>query len=317
MSCCASRRPGSCGGYGLGLLGARPLDEAIHQSGLWAIRLIFLALAVTPLRQVLVWPELALVRRTIGLAAFAYAILHLALYAADQAFDLGKVASEIALRIYLTIGFVALCGLAALAATSTRCGDPPDGPARWRACTAGLCDRGAGGDPLCLQSKLDLWEPTIMAGLLSWLLAYRLVARRARPGPVAVAALALGAALAVAAAEAIYFRFAYGVGVDRLIAADLSLAVGLRPAPVVLAIGLVVALGTLLRRRPAGSQPRQVLGRFRNWGATSRMKRVRLAAASSCDSGPRRKVAMTPPTPVSSISAIASATVAGEPQMKP
>ncbi len=34
--------------YGFGLLGARPLNEAIHQIGLWTIRLIFLALAVTP-----------------------------------------------------------------------------------------------------------------------------------------------------------------------------------------------------------------------------------------------------------------------------
>ena len=124
------------GGYGLGLLGARPLDEAILQSGFWTIRLIFLALAVTPLRQVLVWPELALVRRTIGLAAFAYAILHLALYAADQAFDLGKVASEILLRIYLTIGFVALCGLAALAATSTDTAIRRMGPRWWPGCTA-------------------------------------------------------------------------------------------------------------------------------------------------------------------------------------
>jgi hypothetical protein len=36
-----------------------------------------------------------------------------------EAFDIPKVASEIALRFYLTIGFVALLGLAALAATST------------------------------------------------------------------------------------------------------------------------------------------------------------------------------------------------------
>jgi methionine sulfoxide reductase heme-binding subunit len=37
--------------YAFGLLGARPLNEAIHQIGLWTIRLISLALAVTPLRQ--------------------------------------------------------------------------------------------------------------------------------------------------------------------------------------------------------------------------------------------------------------------------
>ncbi len=44
---------------------------------------------------------------------------HISLYVADQMFDLWKVASEIALRLYLTIGFVALLGLTALAVTST------------------------------------------------------------------------------------------------------------------------------------------------------------------------------------------------------
>ncbi len=45
-------------------------------------------------------------------------LLHFSLYVVSQAFDLGKVASEIALRIYLTIGFTALLSLAALAATA-------------------------------------------------------------------------------------------------------------------------------------------------------------------------------------------------------
>lgn len=104
--------------YACGLLGARPLNEAIHQLGLWTIRLIFLALAVTPLRQILQWPRLLVVRRMIGVAAFAYVLMHFSLYVVSQAFDLGKVASEIALRIYLTIGFTALLSLAALAATA-------------------------------------------------------------------------------------------------------------------------------------------------------------------------------------------------------
>ena len=55
----------------------------------------------------------------IGVGAFCYIATHLGLYIADQMFDLWKVASEIALRLYLTIGFVAWLGLAALALTST------------------------------------------------------------------------------------------------------------------------------------------------------------------------------------------------------
>src|SRR5436309_5640063 len=100
-------------------LGARPLNEAIHQIGLWMLRFMFAALAVTPLRQIWQWPRLILVRRMLGVAAFAYGLGHFSLYCLDQAFDVVKIATEIALRFYLTIGFVALLGLAALAATST------------------------------------------------------------------------------------------------------------------------------------------------------------------------------------------------------
>src|SRR5436190_23609733 len=105
--------------FAFDLLGARPLNEAIHQIGLWTIRLIFIALAITPLRQIWQWPRLILVRRMIGVGAFAYILCHFSLYWVDQAFDVVKIATEIAVRFYLTIGFVALLGLAALAATST------------------------------------------------------------------------------------------------------------------------------------------------------------------------------------------------------
>src|SRR5581483_9367191 len=81
-----------------GALEPRPLNAAIHQIGLWVVRFLFAALAVTPLRAILNWPRLILVRRML---------------------DVAKVASEIALRVYLTIGFTALLGLCALAATST------------------------------------------------------------------------------------------------------------------------------------------------------------------------------------------------------
>src|SRR5215475_398122 len=94
-----------------GDLGARPVTEAIHQAGDWALRFLFLTLAVTPAQRILAYPRIILARRTLGVAAAAYAILHLSLYALDQHFDLAKVASEIVLRIYLLIGAVALIGL--------------------------------------------------------------------------------------------------------------------------------------------------------------------------------------------------------------
>lgn len=236
-----------------GWLGPRPLNEAIHQLGLWTIRLIFLALAVTPLRHILQWSRLLVVRRMIGVAAFAYAIGHLGLYATDQAFDLAKIATEIALRIYLTIGFVAVLGLAALAATSTDGMIRRLGARRWQrlhrlvyaiALLAVI--------HYCMQSKLDLWEPTIMAGLYAWLIGYRLLARpvgaRSRLSLFGVGVLGVAAAVLTALGEAAYFWLVYGADPMLVIAANWSIDIGLRPAVVVLAVTLAITAAGALRR---------------------------------------------------------------------
>src|SRR5436305_14365388 len=98
---------------------ARPVTEAIHSAGNYTIWLIVISLGVTPARRLFNAPKLINMRRTLGVAAFCYAMLHLTLYFVQEKFNLLKVVTEIALRFYLTIGFVALIGLIALAATST------------------------------------------------------------------------------------------------------------------------------------------------------------------------------------------------------
>jgi methionine sulfoxide reductase heme-binding subunit len=246
--------------FSLGWLGARPTNEAIHQIGLWTLRFIFIALAVTPLRAILQWQRLVLVRRMVGVAAFAYALTHLSLYTASEAFDLVKVASEIVLRIYLTIGFAAVLGLAALAATSTDAMVRRLGR-RWQ-----MLHRLVYLIALLavihywMQSKLEIWEPTIMAGIYLWLIGYRLLARRfAVRGrlPLAwVGGLGIAAALLTAGGEALYFWLAYGADPERVVAANWSLALGLRPAAVVLGLGLVVTLAGLLRSAVAAPAKR-------------------------------------------------------------
>src|SRR5262249_10357502 len=99
-------------------LGARPVTEAIHQAGDWTLRFLLITLAIMAQR-ILNYPRIILARRTLGVACAGYAVLHFSLYVLDQHFDLFKVASEIVLRIYLTIGALALAGLIALASTST------------------------------------------------------------------------------------------------------------------------------------------------------------------------------------------------------
>ena len=84
------------------------MTEAIHFTGDWAVRFLWITLAVTPLAGSS-WPAWLIWRGARwGLRPSPMRLLHLSLYALDQTFDLAMVASEIVMRFYLTIGFVAL-----------------------------------------------------------------------------------------------------------------------------------------------------------------------------------------------------------------
>jgi len=155
-------------------LGARPVTEAIHQAGDWALRFLLITLAITPAQRIFAYPRLVLARRTLGVACAGYALLHFSLYILDQHFDIFKVASEIVLRIYLTIGALGLAGLIALASTSTDAAISRLGSGRWHA-----IHRFVYAIALLavvhffMQSKLNTYQPVLMAGFLIWLLAYR------------------------------------------------------------------------------------------------------------------------------------------------
>ncbi|MCC7274634.1 MAG: ferric reductase-like transmembrane domain-containing protein [Alphaproteobacteria bacterium] len=236
-------------------LGPMPISAAIHETGLWAIRFLLLSLTITPLRRTMRWPRVMQVRRMVGVAAFAYVAAHLVLYAVDLKLDLARVASEIVLRFYLTIGFVALLLLAALAATSTDAMIRRLGGRRWQ-----LLHRAVYGAAVLgvahhfLQSKLNVTEPTIMAGFLIWLLGSRLLA--AADDPVRLALLSGAAAAATVLGEAAWFGLATGADPLRVLAANLDISFGLRPGPIVLLSGfavtaVVLARATLRMVRPA------------------------------------------------------------------
>src|ERR1700716_2963761 len=160
-------------------LGARPVTEAIHQAGDWALPFLFVTLAITPAQRILHYPRIILARRTLGVASAGYALLHLSLYILDQHFDLLKVATEIVLRIYLLIGALALTGLIALASTSTDAAIRRLGSQRWHALhriVYGLAALAV--VHFFIQSKLNIYEPVLMAACLVWLLAYRGLFRR-------------------------------------------------------------------------------------------------------------------------------------------
>lgn len=102
-------------------LGADPVAEVEHRTGLWALRLLLLTLAITPLRQLTGQSVLLRFRRMLGLYAFVYATVHLAAYLGlDLRGYWTQIFEEIVKRPYITVGFLAWLLLVPLAITSTQ-----------------------------------------------------------------------------------------------------------------------------------------------------------------------------------------------------
>jgi sulfoxide reductase heme-binding subunit YedZ len=237
-------------------VGARPLNNVIHRTGYWALIFLMLALAITPFRRIGRFNQLADVRRMIGVGAFVYATCHILLFTADQMFDLWKVVSEIALRLYLTIGFIALIGLAALAVTSTDGMVRRLGVKRWQRLHNVVYVIGV----LALihyfqQTKADVAVPTFAAGLFAWMIGYRLLIklRKVRDEPPAWMLLALSviAAALTFAAEAIGIGIVFHVSPLRVLqnALDFDDLTMIRPGWLVLAAGLIVVAVDFVRAR--------------------------------------------------------------------
>jgi sulfoxide reductase heme-binding subunit YedZ len=234
-------------------LGARPLKAAILYCGEWTIRFLLITLALTPARVLFAWPRLALVRRMVGVTAMAYGLLHLTLYAVEQNLRWMSVASEIATKIYLTIGFAALCGLVALGVTST------DGwlrrlRRRWKQLHRIVYVIAALGTlHYFMQAKANVSPAVLVAGFYVWLMLWRVLpARRQRHFPVLLA-LAIVSMFATAFLEAGWYAVATGIDARRVLAANLHFAIGLRPAIWVGIVATCVAMATLARHLIARS----------------------------------------------------------------
>ena len=235
-------------------LGARPVHELILGFGLWTVRLVMIALAITPARAVFDWPKLLLVRRMVGVAAMAYGLVHLSLYIVDENFHLPMVVSEILHRFYLTIGFVALSGLSVLGATSTDTAVRRLGR-RWKLLHRTVYLIGVLAVlHYFIQSKAAVSEPVMFAGFFLWLMAWRAVPAAWQRKLGTLIALAFVAAIATAGIEFAWYALTTGINPWRVLAANETARFGLRPAHWVALVGLGVVLlaGTMrLWRRTA------------------------------------------------------------------
>jgi sulfoxide reductase heme-binding subunit YedZ len=156
-------------------LGANPIEAITHFSGKWALRFLVLCLCVTPLRRLTGWRALTLERRTLGLFAFFYALLHLATYVVlDRELDLATVAEDVLERPYITVGFGSFLILLALAFTSTRAAARRLGR-RWKQLHRAVYVAALGAVVHFLWLvKSDLLEPLLYAATVAALLGVRL-----------------------------------------------------------------------------------------------------------------------------------------------
>jgi sulfoxide reductase heme-binding subunit YedZ len=224
-------------------LGPLPYKEALHRIGDWTVRFIIATLLLTPLQRVLMWPKLALIRRMLGVTAFTYALTHFSLYVVNEKLDLVFVASEIAKRIYLTIGFTALIGLSLLAATSTDWAVRKLGR-NWK--RLHMIVYGIAVLALLhyfMQSKIDVSQATMWSGFFLLLMTYRIAMKlRFALTPMVLAMSAVAAALLTALTEFTWYGLATGVDPFRVLNANLVFAYGLRPAWIVFLVGLAIAV---------------------------------------------------------------------------
>ena len=102
-------------------LGPDPGKVLVDNLGQGALVLLLSSLAMTPLQRLTHWPGWVAFRRQLGLWSFAYAALHVSAYLYFLlGLDVTALAAELVERPYIAVGAIALLGLSALAATSTR-----------------------------------------------------------------------------------------------------------------------------------------------------------------------------------------------------
>ncbi|HUI56008.1 MAG TPA: protein-methionine-sulfoxide reductase heme-binding subunit MsrQ [Bryobacteraceae bacterium] len=166
-------------------LTANPIEYITHFTGDWAIRLVVITLAVTPLRRLLHLPDLVRFRRMIGLFAFFYASLHfLTWFGLDKFFNMSEIVKDFAKRRFIMAGLAAFLAMLPLALTSTTGWIRRLGGKRWQALHR-LIYVTAIAAPVHYYwlVKSDVRWPVFYATLAALLLLYRiaswLLARRA------------------------------------------------------------------------------------------------------------------------------------------
>ena len=156
-------------------LGSEPIRAVTLRTGWWTLTFLMVTLAITPLITVFGWRQLNPTRKWFGLYSFLYVAVHLLNFAGiDYGFDFRLVVSEIILRRYALVGFVAFLILLSLAITSNKRAQKQMGK-KWKKLHQGVYLAGIlGVIHFIWLVKNAYTQPAIFAGILILLLTLRL-----------------------------------------------------------------------------------------------------------------------------------------------
>jgi methionine sulfoxide reductase heme-binding subunit len=155
-------------------LGVDAVRRLLGIAGKTTLNLLLLTLLITPLRVLSGNAHLLRLRRTLGVYAFVYALLHFVVYVGlFQALQWSEIVKDLYKRWYIVLGFAALLMLLPLAITSTNA-MMRRLKRRWASlhrliyaiAFLGVCH-------YWIQTKKDLTQPRLYALALALLLGFR------------------------------------------------------------------------------------------------------------------------------------------------
>jgi methionine sulfoxide reductase heme-binding subunit len=104
-----------------GNLTANPIQAATQRTGLTAIILLGLSFACSPVKMIFPWHFLGYLRKTFGLYACYYAVIHVTLFAVvDNGLNLHLLANAVTTKPFIIVGSAVFIVLLALAVTSNK-----------------------------------------------------------------------------------------------------------------------------------------------------------------------------------------------------
>lgn len=164
----------------MSLLGPDPGKVMMDRLGLGALIFLLISLCMTPFQKLTGWSGWIVVRRQLGLWAFAYIVLHVLAYLFFiLGLDWGQLAIELRKRPYIIVGALGLLGLLVLAVTSNRYSQRRLG-ARWKKLhrlVYGVLALGLLHYLWIVRSDLEEWAFYAALGVLLLVLRVPVVAR--------------------------------------------------------------------------------------------------------------------------------------------